>query len=392
MKTILGKIKKFFVSLFHIHEWDLGYFSIGFYKARTNDLIKRYERRCLECEKRQMKLSGLNLNRLIEIEDILGKHEWYSYTEGDWLDIIVKKSMVTSKDIKEADKFIKAHSKEEIALEELADRHQNHEGAEKAATDLFNYKFPGVGKDSISRLVRDKMKSDGTTNDVTLQEIADARFGKGKANINNLTGVQSAILNDVKKRFGLGAKELDDNYKMHDGADVSMLSSADAFNKSAGISKSLHMRISGSENLNTDQLNALIDAAGMDDGTAEGHQRYLEAKHGLRTNSKINSDDLEKSLKSLRGIHGEERKKLLDDKNDMNTLNAVGAKSTSAVQNKDGRVTAPVGGSIGEVSKETMDHIAEMARQMKADMALLNTFHDQLMSKIGSMNSLNKIG
>lgn len=98
MKTILINIKKFVLSLFHIHEWHYGDYSIGFRNAHTGKWIGRYERHCLDCEKKQMKLAGTHKT---QIEEIVGKQEWYTYVSDDWLDLMTKKSMVTSKDISE---------------------------------------------------------------------------------------------------------------------------------------------------------------------------------------------------------------------------------------------------------------------------------------------------
>lgn len=98
MKPLLTNIKKFVLSLFHIHEWHYDDYSIGFRNARTGKWIGRYERHCFDCKKKQMKLAGTNKT---SIEEIVGKKEWHTYEFGDWLDQMTKKSMVTPMDIAE---------------------------------------------------------------------------------------------------------------------------------------------------------------------------------------------------------------------------------------------------------------------------------------------------
>lgn len=85
MKTLLA-LFAFIPQLLHIHDWYHGDYSLGVRSKYTDDLIGRYERRCMTCSCKQLSISQLSSNNKNKVQKILGKKKFYDYKDGDWLD------------------------------------------------------------------------------------------------------------------------------------------------------------------------------------------------------------------------------------------------------------------------------------------------------------------
>jgi hypothetical protein len=85
MKTLYNLLNIIY-QLFHFHNWYYGHYSLGARSKFTGDLIGRSERRCVDCECKEISISSLSVETKHKIIEVLGKRKYYPYKDGDWLD------------------------------------------------------------------------------------------------------------------------------------------------------------------------------------------------------------------------------------------------------------------------------------------------------------------
>jgi len=124
---------KWLKELFTIHEWYVGDYSLNVRSKYTGDLIGRIERHCLNCPLKQLSISNLSVESKDEIIKILGKRDWYTYVEGDWLDSFTRRKLTVGSIAVEIDSGIidiphVDHIDDELDQEyvELSDLKRNH--------------------------------------------------------------------------------------------------------------------------------------------------------------------------------------------------------------------------------------------------------------------------
>lgn len=71
-------------------EWVDGFYQTGAHSPYTGDHVGRSERRCIHCNRRQMRIGMFSQEHQQVIIDKLGKSNtgYYEYKSGDWLDRI----------------------------------------------------------------------------------------------------------------------------------------------------------------------------------------------------------------------------------------------------------------------------------------------------------------